>query len=195
MEQLTFLLYFQTNKNKTEVFKPSQLKTKRWWQCPARVSQARVGVTHLSCRTAQRFLFGGQGAQASAQRFMGLSSNLATALEQGGWSQFLGDRALPSYFASTFSVIEQTLYLGSEFVSEFGISIKFTYAQIFFFTLVIKISATILNSKWKTNKPETARCISIWKMLLVLLCLRVTQNRFRNYVGICWGGLLVLLFS
>lgn len=65
----------------------------------------------------------------------------------GGWSQFLGDRALPSYFTSTFSVIEQTLYLCSEFGSEFGISIEFTYAQIFFFTLVIKISATILNSK------------------------------------------------
>lgn len=35
--------------------------------------------------------------------------------------------------------------------------LKFAYAQIFFFTLLIKISATILNSKRKTNKLQTAR--------------------------------------
>lgn len=71
--------------------------------------------------------------------------------------------------------------------------LKFTEAQIFF-TLVIKISAKILSSKRKTKKPETARHISTWNILLVLFCLRVNQYRCRNYICTCWGGLLVLLF-
>lgn len=62
-----------------------------------------------------------------------------------------------------------------------------------FSNLVNEISTTILNSKRKANTPETARHISIWKILLVPFYLRVSQYRGRNYVRICWGGFLVSL--